>query len=218
MKTLILNFALVLITSTFATAQGYQASAKLYTNLLLSEPLPELFDYEDNSSVRFKVTPAFHLYSEEKWKYHELEFSNLRFKNHERQLEDVQEILVGLRYEYGWVMDINTGVDGLQLILGVSSRFFYHRQAFSPNISNELEESKTAIKAIVGLVPRVNYQINNQFSLDFNVSISSLSIGSERKYFNNPFLTGQSRVQSNFNTDFLFINDVTIRLGIVYQL
>ena len=68
-------------------------------------------------------------------------------------MADVQEILVGLRYEYGWVMDMNTGIDGLQLMLGVSSRLFYHRQAFSPNISNELEESETAIKAIIGLVP-----------------------------------------------------------------
>ncbi|MEN0048079.1 MAG: hypothetical protein AAF806_13550 [Bacteroidota bacterium] len=218
MKTLLWSCTLFLIASTFATAQSFQASAKLYTNLLLSEPLPELFDYEGNSAVRFKVTPAFHLYSEEKWKYHELEISNLRFKNHERQLEDVRETLVGLRYEYGWVMDMNTGIDGLQLMLGISSRFFYHRQAFSPNISNELEESETAIKAIIGLVPRANYRINDQFSLDFNISVSSLSVGTERQYFNNPFLTGQSRVQSNFNTDFLFIDDVTLRLGIVYQL
>jgi len=218
MKTLYWFFALVLFTSTFVTAQNFQASAKLYTNLLLSEPLPELFDYEDNSSVRFKVTPAFHLYSEEKWKYHELEISNLRFKKHERQLEDVQETLVGLRYEYGWIMDMNTGIDGLQLMLGISSRFFYHRQAFTPNISNELEESETAVKAIIGMVPRLNYQINDQFALDFNVSLSALSVGTERKYFNNSFLTGQSRVQSDFNTDFLLIDDVTLRLGIVYQL
>jgi len=202
-----------------AKGQGFEPSVKLYTQFsyFSAEPIPIPFDYEDKW-FRFKgIIPTFQLYNDEKWVYHEIGISDLFYKKHELQLQEVKEYLFGLQYEYGRVLDVNLG-DDWQLRLGGTARLFYYHQDFSPLIANRFDETYTEVKAVLGLSPHIQYHINDDFSLDLNTVVSFLSIGSERRYFDNPFLTGDSRVQKDFNTDFFFLGDFLIRFGISYHL
>ncbi|MEM0994511.1 MAG: hypothetical protein AAGI49_15835 [Bacteroidota bacterium] len=213
-----------LLVATFLTAvslfgQGFETSAKLYTNINYfgSTPVPSLFEWEERF-IRFRgFTPAVHFYNDEKWVYHEVEFSNLNFRKTEQQLQDVQEFLIGIRYEYGRVLDIDLG-EGLQLLLGGAARTFYYRQSITPKVSNRFDELYQEFKVVLGVVPSIKYRINEQFSIHLNTVISPFVIGMERRFFDNPTLFDATTTQSNFNTDFLFFGDLTFRLGVAYHL
>ena len=218
MKALYTIAALLLLSTATLFGQGFETSVKLYTNInyLNSSPIPSLFGWQDRF-MRFRgLTPAIHLYNDEKWEYHELEISNLSFRTTEQQLENVQELLFGFRYEYGGVLDMDIGED-FQLLLGGSARIFYYRQSITPNVSNRFGETYRETKAVFGVVPRIKYQINEQFSLDLNTIISALSVGLEHRRFDNPTLSADSNTQTNFNTNFFFLGDLTFRLGIAYH-
>jgi hypothetical protein len=216
-RTLIFPFCLFI--SSIAIGQGFQPAVKLYANLqyVSSDPLPPLLGL-NSSSFRLKgITPAVQWFSEEKWAYHEVEFSNLKIRTTEAQLFDTREFLIGGRYEYGRVLDLNYGENWL-FFLGGSARFFFYDQLQSPNVSTRLEERRSDTKIVLGAVPRAQYRLNERFSIDLNIVVALFSVGWERRYIDNPLLSVASRADTTFSTDFFLIGDVTTRLGVIYHL
>lgn len=198
---------------------NFQPSLKLYTNFQYvgNDPLPSLFGIPTNS-WRFKgFTPAFQLFNEAKWSYHELELSNFRIRNTERQLLNIQEYLFGVRYEYGRVLDIDLGEKWLPM-LGGSARIYYYRRNETPNVANRFPRRLTEFKTVFGVVPRIQYRFRDNFSFDFNVTATVLAVGSESELVENPVLSFDNQRTSSFNTEFFLIGSLTPRLGLVYHL
>ncbi|MEM1327823.1 MAG: hypothetical protein AAGI23_17815 [Bacteroidota bacterium] len=202
-----------------SVAQNFQPAFKLYANLqyVSSDPLPPLIGLP-TSAFRLKgITPAVQWFSEEKWAYHEVELSNFRIRNSQAQLSDTKEFLIGGRYEYGRVLDLNYDED-LLFFLGASARFFFYDRLETPNVSTRVEERRSDTKVVLGVVPRAQYRLNERFSIDLNIVVSALSIGWERRYVDNPLLSVASRSRTNFSTDFHLLSNITTRLGVIYHL
>lgn len=205
--------------TTFTLNAQFQKSVKLYLNTLYfnSTPIPEPYEFE-SAFLKFQgISPAIRLENQTSGRYHELEWSNLRFKKQEGQIEDVKEFLIGFRYEYGKQIAWNFGSDKITCSIGGAARLFRYTLDTDPNVLTGSFRDYRATKVVLGFVPRLQYQWKERIYFDINTSLSVFNIGYEADRIENPFTGSRVETTDNWNTEFLFLDEFLLRVGVGYQ-
>jgi hypothetical protein len=148
-------------------------------------------DVEYNREINgFSFSPAI-VFHNSKGNSHELELSRLSYKNSyikKYYVKDSSEnhidiysgelkaqFEVFLRYEYKILLFKKKDWKKLRPIIGFSATSFYHWEKEEPMMSSLFSESISSLGLSLSLVPRVRYNLNDRWYLDFNVPVSILT-------------------------------------------
>jgi len=104
-----------------------------------------------------------------------------------------------LRYEYKILLFKKKDWEKLKPIIGFSATPFYHWEKEAPMVSSSFSKSASSIGLSLSLVPRVRYNLNEKWYLDFNVPVSIFTASYNTFKNNNPVISIENRKESTID-------------------
>jgi len=195
---------------------------KLYTNFSLTETSSNIgFDTSGRTSVVAKnqdiqlgyFSPAF-AFAMPNGNFHEFEISNILINNTKNETEFIvgnsgtaisgsilkkTQNKIAVRYEYDFLFFKKKTEAKLRSYLGLSVNPYFSNTQYSSNIPAAFPTSQSSIGALITVIPRLNYNINERWFLDLNIPINIIDLNLVNDKAENPQLTAAQRSITTFN-------------------
>ncbi len=100
--------------------------------------------------------------------------------------------------------------------LGLGINPYYVHIEYIPNVATSYYHSDKLYGAVINIIPRMNYKINNRFSMDLNLPLRIFDLREETVRTRNPSIPIR---QQTINTThgIFFESAYTVRLGLTYS-
>lgn len=233
-------FLLFLSGTLLGQEQAKKIDVKLFTNfdftpkyIYLNKDTNWNENIEYNREINgFNFSPAI-VFHNKKGNYSEIEISRLNYKstynedyfvldssdshNDVLSSEYKMQFEIFLRYEYKIVLFKKKDWKKLKPIIGFSATPFYHWEKEEPMVSSGFSKSASYFGLSLSLVPRVRYNLNEKWYLDFNVPVSLFNLSYNTFKNENPAISIENRRESSidfYNTPIGF----AVRFGVGYML
>ena len=126
-------------------------------------------------------------------------------------------VSIALRYEYDVVFFKNSHEAKLCTYLGFAAQPYFSNSTFTPKILRAYSTSQSNFGAMISIVPRLNYDLNERWFIDFNIPINIVDMNWVVQQVDNPTLPENLRTATTFEpsafpTKFLFRLGVGIRI------
>lgn len=165
--------------------------------------------------------------------FHEFELSRLLF-NHTNSVTNLvidstgktvqtiagqktTNVLLGFRYAYDMMLFKKKEGTKIQSYLGFSANPYFSNSKYVPIVSASYPTNQNNIGVTLSIIPRLNYNLNDKWFLDFNIPINIIDVNWTFKSDQNPALIEQLQTTttgefSTFPRKFLFRFGVGFRL------
>lgn len=195
---------------------------KLYTNFSLTETTSNIgFDTLGRTSVVAKnqdihmgyFSPAFAV-ALPNGNFHEFEISNVLINNTKNETEFIvdsngttisgsilrkNQNMIAVRYEYDFLFFKKKTEAKLKSYLGLSVNPYFSNTRYSSNITAAFPSSQNSLGALIAVIPRLNYNINERWFLDLNIPINIIDMNVVNNKTENPVLTAEQRSITTIN-------------------
>lgn len=212
-----------------------QKAFKLYTNFMYKDPVRTEFagpgsntiTVEQYSSIRTGYfTPAVVL-SGTNGHFHEFELSELAINRTDEKVtyvygaDSASQIVSGertidlgltLRYTYNLNLLKDKPDARFRPVIGFSVGPYISRSSMKPYVSLSYPTNETRIGISMGIIPGIQYNINHNWYLEFNVPVSVVDLEIHSEKIDNPVMAAEHRKNSTFKIQ-EFPAQVHLRLG-----
>jgi hypothetical protein len=208
---------------------------KLYTNFMYKDPVRTEYGGPGSNTVTVVqygsirtgyFTPAVAL-SRLNGDYHEFELSDFTINRTDEKVTYVygadsasylvsgeRNIELGLALGYTYNLDLLKGKPDARLrpVIGFSAGPYFSRSSMKPFVSLSYPVNETRVGITLGIIPGIQYNIYNNWYLEFNVPVSVVDLGIHFENVENPVLADEQHKNSTFEIQ-EFPAQVHLRLG-----
>lgn len=213
-------FLYLLLFASFANAIA-QRTLKLYSNLDYSQTYNHLD--EEDMELSFKRVSIGYEFVRNKRFIHAMEISfspdamPVMHAFAEHPYHDIGQLYGSFLYEiqkpFFNTNDLRS--PGFKFLLGVGIQLYYQQDHFDPKLEWAYERRYQNIGTTLLLIPRLQYVINEHFSIDLNIKFGMLTAREDLKRIKSPAIPLSQQRTDNFETEFI-PKEYNARLGIGY--
>ena len=126
------------------------------------------------------------------------------------------EFILGLRYEFSYSLPIFQEESKFNVELGLGASTSYYTIKHLPFVSNVFPRQNSNLDLSIQLIPRLNYSLNENWYLDFNVPFNGVMFRYEMQKVENPAFSSDQQKETSFSLDAL-PSQYEVRLGLGYS-
>jgi|GEM_PF-5110609 len=233
---LALGMMFLLPASIYSQGESSQKVFKVYMNGLFEKQTRTLNDFPSDStiySLEFRDTDIGYFspalgFIKQNGDIHEFEISRISIgtsrvdslvilENPDLQTftmkgDQVYTIHLAFRYEYMINLRKSDEEAALKPYIGFSAQPYFRYLGFRSYVSSVFPYSYIDVGAVMSIIPRVTYDVNERWFLDLNLPLAVYRINWLQDSFEEPSIPVEDRVQSSFNTE-SFPNLFQVRFG-----
>lgn len=203
---------------------------KLYSQIVINkEEMPSVYSSLTLRNRQFHfLSPAFAVYLS-KGNFHELSIADFHISKTSGDYvihpshpypymyndfkKSIQSFSLSYEYNFTWVKDNESK---FQPFIGLSLDPSFYRSKYIPLVPHEYVQVHSTQKSVFSLIPRINYELNEKWLLDFNFKGELASISRNTSRNENPGIPIRMRKVSSTDLTY-FPSNYVFRLGACYR-
>ncbi|NOQ70703.1 MAG: hypothetical protein GQ574_01805 [Crocinitomix sp.] len=126
-------------------------------------------------------------------------------------------ILIALRYEYNFRFFKKKEDMKFKPSLGLAIRPYYSKSIFQPHLSTQFPSNQSDIGALVSIIPRITYDLNERWFIDLNMPVNLAEFKLHSNTYFNPALPKNQQTVTTLEFETL-PSQYLIRLGVGFRL